>query len=203
MDESKNIVLENSTTENPKHSSTGGVHRRSEVYDDWDLRDASGSTDNVHSKYENYNLTTHSEQTFWNQLPVNNTFGRNDAILEPLSCSPDRLNKSHTTRHLNAISKNTYIRPAFEDNDNLAIEAGSNPATYEQFHVELSGSEVPMHITSFEDLHLCNSLLNNLTKCNYITPTLIQKYALPIIMGGRDMIASAQTGSGKTVSLKL
>lgn len=209
MEESKNILLENSTTENPKHSSIGSVHRPSEVYDDWDLRGASGSTDDndVHSKYENYNLSTQSQQTFWNQLPVNNSFdhyGHNDMIFEPLSCSPDKINKSHTTRHLKAITKNTYIPPAFENYDNLAIEAESYFTTYEQFFVKVSGREVPIHIKSFEDLHLCNTLLNNLTNyLNYITPTLIQKYALPIIMGGRDMIVSAQAGLGKTVSLEL
>lgn len=98
-----------------------------------------------------------------------------------------------------AISKPTYIPPDFDDDDNLTIEAGSNFSKYDKIEVTVSGMDVPKNITSFQDSGLREILLNNLRKCNYHTPTPIQKYALPIIMDGRDFIASAQTGSGKTV----
>lgn len=102
-----------------------------------------------------------------------------------------------------SMPKSTYIPPDFEDNDNLAIEVGSNFIKYDKIEVTVSGMEVPKNIASFRESGLRDVLLNNLEKCHYITPTPIQKYALPIIMNGRDMIASAQTGSGKTVSVKI
>lgn len=98
--------------------------------------------------------------------------------------------------------KSTYISPEFEENDDLTLEAGSNFEKYDKIEVTVSGTEVPKNVTSFHDSGLNQVLLRNLTKCHYTTPTPIQKYGIPIIMNGKDMIASAQTGSGKTVSKK-
>lgn len=98
--------------------------------------------------------------------------------------------------------KSTYIPPEFEENDNLTIEAGSNFEKYDKIEVTVSGMDVPKNITSFHSSGLHEILLSNLSNCHYTIPTPIQKYALPIIMSGRDMIASAQTGSGKTVRMK-
>lgn len=41
---------------------------------------------------------------------------------------------------------------------------------------------------------------NNIAKAGYTKLTPVQKYGIPIILGGRDLMACAQTGSGKTVS---
>lgn len=52
--------------------------------------------------------------------------------------------------------------------------------------------------TSFEVSNIHKSLLVNMSKLN--VPTRILKDVLPIIMGGRDLVASAPAGSSKTVS---
>lgn len=58
---------------------------------------------------------------------------------------------------------------------------------------------MPPPITSFETVGLRDLLLENIKKSDYTKPTPIQKQAIPIVLNGRDLMACAQTGSGKTV----
>jgi len=55
----------------------------------------------------------------------------------------------------------------------------------------------------FTDLGLHEALLKAVHEQGYITPTPIQAQAIPAIMGGSDMLASAQTGTGKTAGFTL
>lgn len=52
----------------------------------------------------------------------------------------------------------------------------------------------------FEDLDLHENILKAISKLGYEKPTPIQEKAIPIIQEGRDLIALAQTGSGKTAT---
>ncbi|MBO1925969.1 DEAD/DEAH box helicase [Thiomicrorhabdus sp. 6S2-11] len=56
---------------------------------------------------------------------------------------------------------------------------------------------------SFAKLGLSDSILKALTDSDYQKPTEIQQKAIPLILKGEDIIASAQTGTGKTASFVL
>jgi len=56
---------------------------------------------------------------------------------------------------------------------------------------------------NFSDLGLSEALLKALDEQNYSTPTPIQAQAIPAILLGHDIMASAQTGTGKTAGFTL
>ena len=56
---------------------------------------------------------------------------------------------------------------------------------------------------SFSQLGLSDPLLQAISELGYKTPTDIQKQAIPIILSGKDLVAAAQTGTGKTASFVL
>ncbi len=56
---------------------------------------------------------------------------------------------------------------------------------------------------SFEILGLEPELLRAVAEKGYTTPTPIQQKAIPAVLSGRDVLAGAQTGTGKTASFVL
>lgn len=56
---------------------------------------------------------------------------------------------------------------------------------------------------NFKDLNINNPLLKALEDLEYIHPTPVQVEAFPVIMSGRDVVAIAQTGTGKTFAYLL
>ena len=56
---------------------------------------------------------------------------------------------------------------------------------------------------SFNSLGLSNALLKAVSKQGYTTPSPIQQKAIPLILEGKDILASAQTGTGKTAGFTL
>ena len=56
---------------------------------------------------------------------------------------------------------------------------------------------------SFENLGLTPELLRALADKGYVQPTPIQSQAIPAVLSGRDVLAGAQTGTGKTAAFVL
>ena len=58
-------------------------------------------------------------------------------------------------------------------------------------------------MTTFSELGLSEKILIALRELGYDEPTPIQAQAIPAMLGGRDLIAHAQTGTGKTAAFAL
>jgi ATP-dependent RNA helicase DDX56/DBP9 len=76
------------------------------------------------------------------------------------------------------------------------LDANDIPAPAE----EADGQEVA---STFAGLGLDPRLLQGIAKQNFKTPTLVQSKAIPLALDGRDVLARAKTGSGKTAAYLL
>lgn len=56
---------------------------------------------------------------------------------------------------------------------------------------------------SFKDLNLNKPILKAIEEAGYLVPTLIQEKTIPLVLEKKDVIASAQTGTGKTAAFAL
>ncbi|KAL5720460.1 RNA helicase [Ranunculus cassubicifolius] len=78
--------------------------------------------------------------------------------------------------------------------------SGINFDAYEDIPVETSGENVPPAVNTFAEIDLGDALNENIRRCKYVKPTPVQRHAIPISLAGRDLMACAQTGSGKTAA---
>lgn len=134
---------------------------------------------------------------------------RNDRWKEPEPRQDDRSNSrwpsDDVRRTSNRRDENDWTIPLPRD-ERQELElfgtgnTGINFSKYEDIPVEASGDRVPDFISSFEDVNLTEIMRTNIAAARYDKPTPVQKYAIPIVLGRRDVMACAQTGSGKTAA---
>ncbi|KAI9297504.1 DEAD-domain-containing protein [Neoconidiobolus thromboides FSU 785] len=79
------------------------------------------------------------------------------------------------------------------------VNTGINFKEYKQVDIKVKG-ESPPPIKLFSDIDLHPSIMNNIKLAKYVEPTPVQAYTIPIVLEGLDLMACAQTGSGKTAA---
>ncbi|KAJ7955404.1 DEAD-box ATP-dependent RNA helicase [Quillaja saponaria] len=99
-------------------------------------------------------------------------------------------------REVNPFAEDDETEQPFTEQENTGI----NFDAYEDIPVETSGDNVPPPVNTFAEIDLGESLNRNIQRCKYVRPTPVQRHAIPISLGGRDLMACAQTGSGKTAA---
>jgi ATP-dependent RNA helicase RhlE len=63
--------------------------------------------------------------------------------------------------------------------------------------------DIPKMDTAFTQLGLSDALAYGVQEMGFVSPTPIQAQAIPLVLAGRDVIGSAQTGTGKTAAFAL
>nr|VDD57758.1 unnamed protein product [Brassica oleracea] len=99
-------------------------------------------------------------------------------------------------REVNPFGDDVDLEPAFNDQENTGI----NFDAYEDIPIETSGGNVPPPVNTFAEIDLGEALNLNIRRCKYVRPTPVQRHAIPILLAQRDLMACAQTGSGKTAA---
>jgi ATP-dependent RNA helicase DDX3X len=86
------------------------------------------------------------------------------------------------------FSGNRAVGINFSDQNDLVVKrAGCGDITHADDYANIS-AEMPLF------------LVRNIDLCNYSALTPVQKHAIPLAIGGLDILCSAQTGSGKTAA---
>ncbi|KAK7077178.1 ATP-dependent RNA helicase ddx3x [Halocaridina rubra] len=98
------------------------------------------------------------------------------------------------------LARNEVLEAELFSNSGSKSNSGINFDKYDDIPVEATGDDIPPCINTFADIKLTEIIRQNITMARYERPTPVQKYALPFILSKRDLMACAQTGSGKTAA---
>ncbi|XP_059294161.1 ATP-dependent RNA helicase-like protein DB10 isoform X2 [Lycium ferocissimum] len=85
-----------------------------------------------------------------------------------------------------------------------AAASDISPDAYRRQHeISVAGGDVPPPFTSFEAAGLPPEILREIRQAGFPAPSPIQAQSWPIALQGRDIVAVAKTGSGKTLGFLL
>src|SRR3954453_13888209 len=78
------------------------------------------------------------------------------------------------------------------------------PTPYEEWLSAAPGwRRVSRSMSSFQEFGLAEAVVHGVQSMGYSDPTPIQERAIPIVLQGKDVMGSAQTGTGKTAAFAL
>lgn len=77
--------------------------------------------------------------------------------------------------------------------------AGIDFSKYEEIQISITPNTVAA-VDTFEGMNVAPALAENIRRCKYTKPTPVQRQGIPPVLQGGDLMACAQTGSGKTAA---
>jgi ATP-dependent RNA helicase DDX52/ROK1 len=99
-------------------------------------------------------------------------------------------------------SKNEKAKKLFKATEQIEnIGELADYTVLDQFEVAVSGTDAPPPISDWKILN--SDLQSSLSQAGFVQPTPAQKYAIPCILNGRNLITISPTGSGKTLAYAL
>ncbi|KAK0527249.1 ATP-dependent RNA helicase dbp2 [Tilletia horrida] len=102
-------------------------------------------------------------------------------------------------QQLAPLRKDFYV----EDARVTARSAAEVDAYRKTKQMTVQGTGVPKPVTTFEEAGFPDYILREISKMGFKEPSPIQSQAWPMALSGRDVVAIAETGSGKTIGFAL
>lgn len=94
------------------------------------------------------------------------------------------------------LNSNDVPVPVSEIDENITTTADAKEST-------VSKTPKPSQVETFADLQLDSRLLQAIAAQNWSTPTPVQISTIPYALKGKDVLARAKTGTGKTAAYLL
>ncbi|CAN1810833.1 DEAD-box ATP-dependent RNA helicase 41, partial [Linum perenne] len=103
------------------------------------------------------------------------------------------------------LISNRIVLPAKDEcfyvRDSMSLTADQTVLLRKKLDIHVKGDDsAPSPMLSFSCCNLPSKLLQNIESAGFDVPTPVQMQAIPIALSGKSLLASADTGSGKTAS---
>ncbi|KAI9266994.1 P-loop containing nucleoside triphosphate hydrolase protein [Sporodiniella umbellata] len=113
-------------------------------------------------------------------------------------------NRARYEYNENAVDENG-LAPRNESLENELFDSSEQQGAidfskYAKIPVKIERGVAPAPIRNFDEADLHPVMKENVRLARYTNPTPVQTYSIPIVTGGKDLMACAQTGSGKTAA---
>ncbi|KAF0852374.1 ATP-dependent DDX5 DEAD-box RNA helicase [Andalucia godoyi] len=97
-----------------------------------------------------------------------------------------------------------FTKNFYKEHPDVTARTDREIADYLKEHTVLvKGAEVPKPLFRFEEAGFPSFVQDSLRRAGFEKPSIIQSQAWPTLLSGRDLIAVAETGSGKTLGFML
>ncbi|KAJ6826178.1 DEAD-box ATP-dependent RNA helicase 14-like [Iris pallida] len=111
-----------------------------------------------------------------------------------------RLSSSHSLHSSGDIGHGHGSRASARGHGSSDAGGGLPTEAYRRQHeITITGDDVPPPFTTFESTGFPSEILKEVHRAGFSVPTPIQAQSWPIALKGRDVVAIAKTGSGKTL----
>ncbi|KAK8811564.1 hypothetical protein WA158_003298 [Blastocystis sp. Blastoise] len=183
---------DNSNSYSDDDSSSNNISEEMSVEDNSEEKDSNEVSSDIHSSNSDENSSGDDD---------------NSSDSDDLSETENSLFKNQKNQN----SKKENEKKKIENEEEFLLHNEKELASFRgRMKIRVNGGDIPVPITSFngmkykpEQQHLKQIVLKNIEKAVYKEPTPIQMQGIPCIYVGRDVLATAPTGSGKTAAYLL